>query len=326
MPVPRGERPALSGPRRPDPESLRAVLRRSWSGSDGDAPDYIGPVEKNPAFSEYLKARRKLVRPEDVELRTYGRRRVVGLRREEVAQLAGISVDYYIRLEQGRDHHPSPQILDALARALMLDPPSTLHLHRLGRPPADRLVPGSGSGSTDGVPEPVAPGLGILLETIGNVPAFVQDRFMTVLAANRLAIALSPRNAPGTNVLREAFLDPAERDLYEDYDQVMREAVAGLRASVGERVDDPRVRRLVEDLSDRSAYFVHLWNRHDVRPKVAGRRLLHHPIVGDLDLFHEKLAVAGTDGQLLVVHHASPGSPSDGALRRLARTGPSVVA
>ena len=273
-------------------------------------------MQKNPAFSDYLKARRKLVRPQDVDLHTYGRRRVTGLRREEVAQLAGISVDYYVRLEQGKDHHPSPQILDALARALILDPPSTLHLHRLAQPPSGTapVLTTEDSAALD----TVAPGLTHLLGTIGNVPAFVQDRFMTVLAANPPAIALSPRNAPGKNVLREAFLDPAERELYEDYDQVMREAVAGLRASVGERTNDPRLVRLVTDLSERSAYFLQLWNRHDVRPKVAGHRILHHPVVGDLELFHEKLAVTGTDGHLLVVHHAAPGSPSASALERLA--------
>ncbi len=275
-------------------------------------------MDKNPAFSDYLKARRKLVRPQDVDLRSYGRRRVTGLRREEVAQLAGISVDYYVRLEQGRDHHPSPQILDGLARALMLDPPSTLHLHRLAQPPSSAAAPAQGARDA-AASESVAPGLMHLLGTIGNVPAFVQDRFMTVLAANPLAIALSPRNAPGTNVLREAFLDPAERELYDDYDQVMRDAVAGLRASVGERTNDPRIQRLVTDLSARSDYFLQLWNRHDVRPKVAGHRVLHHPVVGDLELFHEKLAVTGTDGHLLVIHHAAPGSPSAAALEQLAR-------
>jgi hypothetical protein len=200
----------------------------------------------------------------------------------------------------------------------MLDPPSTLHLHRLAQPPSGAAAPAP-TGKDAAPADAVAPGLMHLLGTIGNVPAFVQDRFITVLAANPLAIALSPRNAPDTNVLREAFLGPAERDLYEDYDQVMRDAVAGLRASVGERTNDPRLVRLVTDLSERSAYFLQLWNRHDVRPKVAGHRILHHPAVGDLELFHEKLAVTGTDGHLLVIHHAAPGSPSAAALEQLAR-------
>lgn len=145
---------------------------------------------------------------------------------------------------------------------------------------------------------------------------------MNVLAANPLAVALSPRNKVGTNVLRDAFLDPAERELYEDWEQVMEEATAGLRASVGERVNDPCLEALVAELSERSAYFLQLWSRHDVRPKVAGKRLLHHPLVGDIELFHEKLAVAGTDGHLLVIHHAEPGSPSAVALQRLAATLP----
>lgn len=269
-------------------------------------------VTSNPAFGQYLQARRGLIGPEDAGVASSGRRRVPGLRREEVAHLAGISVDYYVRLEQGKDHHPSPQILDALARALHLDPPSTLHLHRLAQG-AMRPSPGP-EVSTVGV------GLSYLLETLAQVPAFVQDRYMNVLAANPLAVALSPRNNPGTNVLREAFLDPAERELYADWEQVMEEATAGLRAAVGERVNDPLLESLVAELSQRSAYFLQLWGRHDVRPKVAGKRILHHPVVGDLELFHEKLSVAGMEGHLLVIHHAEPGSSSEAALQRLAKT------
>ncbi|CAN7243125.1 hypothetical protein LJR014_000951 [Arthrobacter sp. LjRoot14] len=168
----------------------------------------------------------------------------------------------------------------------------------------------------------MAEGLSHLLVTLAHVPAFVQDRFMNVLAANPMAVALSPRNEPGTNVLRAAFLDPAERELYEDWERVMEEATAGLRASVGERVNDPQLEELVIELSERSAYFLKLWGRHDVRPKVAGKRTLHHPVVGELELFHEKLAVTGTDGHLLVIHHAEPGSSSERALERLARTLP----
>lgn len=269
-------------------------------------------MTSNPAFGQYLQARRGLVRPEDAGLASFGRRRVPGLRREEVAGLAGISVDYYVRLEQGKDHHPSPQILDALARALRLDPPSTLHLHRLAQ---GSMLPSPG-------PEVATVGVGLsyLLETLAQVPAFVQDRYMNILAANPLAVALSPRNKPGTNVLREAFLDPAERELYADWEQVMEEATAGLRAAVGERVNDPHLETLVAELSQRSAYFLQLWGRHDVRPKVAGKRILHHPVVGDLELFHEKLSITGTDGHLLVIHHAEPGSSSEAALQRLAKT------
>ena len=270
-------------------------------------------VTTNPAFGQYLQARRGLVRPEDAGIADFGRRRVPGLRREEVAGLAGISVDYYVRLEQGKDHHPSPQILDSLARVLRLDPPSTLHLYRLAQGSSQPL-------STDDAMDGVGVGMSYLLETLTQVPAFVQDRYMNVLAANPLAIALSPRNKPGTNVLREAFLDPAEQQLYEDWEQVMEEATAGLRAAAGERVNDPQLEKLVKELSHRSAYFLQLWGRHDVRPKVAGKRILHHPVVGDLELFHEKLSVAGTDGHLLVIHHAEPGSSSEASLQKLSET------
>lgn len=261
------------------------------------------------ALADFLRARRKRVLPQEIGLPIVGRRRVEGLRREELATLAGISVDYYVRLEQGRDRHPSAQVVDALARALRLDPPSTLHLHRLAQPIGARAAaPESGV---------VGEGLRHLLDTL-EVPAFVQDRFMTVLAANDLAVALSPRNAVGKNLLREAFLDPAERELYPAWDQVVAEATAGVRAAVGASVDDPRLTSLVADLSDRSALFRQLWDRHDVRPKIAGRRTLRHPLVGTLELFHEKLAVPGTQGQLLVVHHAAPGTPSQAALQQLA--------
>ncbi|MFF1881931.1 hypothetical protein ACFVVC_10745 [Pseudarthrobacter sp. NPDC058196] len=126
-------------------------------------------------------------------------------------------------------------------------------------------------------------------------------------------------------MLRAAFLDPAERELYQDWERVMEDATAGLRAAVGERVQDPQLEALVMELSERSSYFLRLWGRHDVRPKVAGKRQLHHPVVGDLELFHEKLAVAGTDGHILVIHHAEPGSASERALERLVRTVPGVA-
>jgi len=295
------------------------ALRLSWHVPRWLVPYGAGPdpLGRNVALSEYLKARRQLVQPEQAGLVSYGRRRVAGLRREEVASLAGISMDYYVRLEQGKDHHPSPQILDSLARALRLDPPSTLHLHRLAQS-STAQAPLAAPAGVPAAAEGVSPALSDLLVTLGHVPAFVQDRFMTVLAANPLAVALSPRNAPGTNVLRAAFLDPAEQALYEDWETVMQEAVAGLRASAGSHVNDPQLKSLVMDLAERSAYFLQLWNRHDVRPKVSGYRLLHHPVVGELELFHEKLGVSGTNGHLLVIHHAKPGSPSEQALQRLA--------
>jgi hypothetical protein len=154
----------------------------------------------------------------------------------------------------------------------------------------------------------------------GTVPAFVQNRFMDVLAANRLAVAVSPSFAVGSNVVWAAFLDPAMHELYEDWELVVRETVAGLRASVGARVDDPRLTTLVNDLSEHSDEFRRLWARHDVLPKVGGVRRLRHPLMGSVVLRHEKLALTGVTGQLLVVHHAEPDTPSAAAFAELART------
>ena len=150
-------------------------------------------MPSGPALGEYLRAPRELVRPEDVSIRTVGRRRIPGLRREELAMLAGISPDYYLRLEQGRDHHPSAQVLDALARALQLDEHATAHLHALSQPPAGRSRPDA--------PERAPASVERLIALWTNTPAYVQGRHLDVLAANALASALSPVFAPGVNIV-----------------------------------------------------------------------------------------------------------------------------
>src|SRR6476619_4121274 len=151
------------------------------------------------AIGEYLRARRELVQPEDVGVQDLGRRRTPGLRREEVAMLAGVSSDYYIRLEQGRDQHPSVQVLDALARALQLDDDATAHLHALATPVARRRRRSTPR------PEKVPTGIAQLIATWHETPAYVYGRYMDVLAANALATALGPHYVPGTNMLRAAF-------------------------------------------------------------------------------------------------------------------------
>ena len=261
----------------------------------------------NP-LGEYLKARRQLVTPESVGMPRGGRRRVPGLRREELALLAGISPDYYLRLEQGRDTHPSAQVLDAIARVLRLDADAVAYLHQLsGDPP--RTVRRART-------ERVPPGVAQLIQEF-TTPTFVQGRFMDVLAANPPARALSPHYRPGVNLLRAAFLDPADRELHQDWDRATEEAVSGLRALAGRDLDDPRLADLVGELSARSDRFRRLWARQDVRKKVGGESRMLHPVVGPLVLRHEKFAVNGTDGQVMVVYHAEPGSPSHEALQRL---------
>jgi transcriptional regulator with XRE-family HTH domain len=264
-------------------------------------------------IGEYLRARRQLVRPEQAGLADLSmRRRTPGLRREEVAMLAGVSADYYIRLEQGRDHHPSAQVLDALARALQLDDDATAHLHALASPQPQRRR------RSPNRPERVPAGIVQLLDTWTGTPAYVYGRYMDVLAANPLACALSPFNEPGTNLVRAIFLDPRSHDLLEDWDAASKSTVAGLRALVGPDADDLRLNELVGELSVSSEPFRHLWARHDVRPKRSGVTHREHPLVGPIDLNYEKLSIPDADRMTLCIYHAIPGSPSAQALSLLA--------
>jgi transcriptional regulator with XRE-family HTH domain len=261
-------------------------------------------------LGEYLRARRELVDPKDVGLRVAGVRRTPGLRREEVATLAGISADYYLRLEQGRDRHPSGQVLEALARVFGLDGAATEYLLSFAAP---RPKPRRARPRQETVPASVRQ----LLAAI-NLPAFVESRMFDVLAANELATALSPSMRRGENRLRSVFLDPAEHDLHPDWDRATANLVASFRSSIGTDNDDPRVAQLVGELSLASEPFRKLWARHDVRALAGAAVRMRHPEVGPLDLRLEKLPIGDSGGQLLVVYHAAPGSASATALARLA--------
>jgi transcriptional regulator with XRE-family HTH domain len=262
----------------------------------------LAGVRQDNLLGNYLRARRELVQPDSVGLAANGVRRVNGLRREEVAMLAGISSDYYLRLEQGRDHNPSVQVLEALARVLQLDQPSTDYLLGLGAPqPRQRRR----RPKRESVPN----GIAQLLDLLG-LPAFVEGRYFDVLAANSLAYALSPNLQVGNNRLRAVFLDPAEQALYPDWDHATAGLVAGFRRSVGSDVDDPGFVQLVGELSLSSAQFRRLWARHDVVSFEGAPVRLDHPQVGELMLNREKLAITGTEGQLLVIYHAQPGTSS----------------
>ncbi|MFI6350061.1 helix-turn-helix domain-containing protein [Streptomyces sp. NPDC050560] len=273
-------------------------------------------METGNALGGFLRARRERTRPEELGFRPRGQRRTPGLRREEVALAAGISTDYYLRLEQGRDRTPSSQVLDALATALRLDPDETAYLHSLVHPPPRRPRGPRAERVPDGTRR--------LLRAL-PMPAFVQDRHMTVLAANRMAEALSPNLAAGVNRLAAAFLDPRERELYDDWERATAAAVAQLRAVAGPETDDPRLVELVGELSVKSARFCRLWARQDVVRRTGRRVLLHHPEVGDLELDRQKLVVTGTDDQVLVVYHAEPGTPSAQALDLLGSIAVSVT-
>jgi len=267
------------------------------------------------ALGEYLRARRELVSPESAGIRHIGRRRVPGLRRDELSLLAGVSTDYYVRLEQGRDRNPSTQVLDALARALQLDEQATAHLHALAA--SGRRVRRSGQR-----PERVAPSIQQLIAGWHNTPAFVQGRRLDVLAANAPATALSPLFTPGVNLLRATVLDPAVRDLYGDqWESLVQSTIAAVRALVGPDIDDPLLDELVGELSVRSDVFRSLWARHDVRARISGgMRHLHHDRVGELELHYENLEIAGSEGQTLIIYHADPGSLTARALELLATT------
>jgi transcriptional regulator with XRE-family HTH domain len=260
-------------------------------------------------LGEYLRARRGLVTPDSVGLPQLGVRRVPGLRREEVAMLAGISADYYLRLEQGRDCNPSIQVLESLARVLQLDDAGTAYLLGLGsdRPRRTRRRP-----RKEAVPSGIRKLLGSL-----TLPAFLEGRYFDVLAANPVATALSPRLVTGHNRLRDVFLDPAEQSLYPDWEDATADLVAGFRQSVGTDTDDPRFIELVGELSLASDRFRQLWARHDVLAREGASVTLDHPQVGELTLNREKLAVSGSAGLLLVVYHADRNSENDEKLSLL---------
>jgi transcriptional regulator with XRE-family HTH domain len=267
-------------------------------------------VNETNLLGDYLRARRELIQPETVGLRASGVRRVAGLRREEVAMLAGISSDYDLRLEQGRDRNPSIQVLEALARVLDLDQAATDYLLSLATP-RPRHRPRRPRRET------VPAGIRQLLDVLG-LPAFVEGRYFDVLAANRLARALSPNLQKGRNRLRDVFLDPAEQALYPDWDQATARMVAGFRESVGTDTDDPRFVQLVGELSLSSERFRQLWARHDVQTRAGMLTRIRHPQVGDLTMSREKLAIGGTEGQLLAIYHAQPGTSSAEKLGLLA--------
>ena len=265
-------------------------------------------------IGEYLRARRELLRPEDAGIPGTDRRRVPGLRRSELAMLAGISTEYYVRLEQGRDRHPSAQVLDALARALQLDEHATAHLHELAaQPPARRRR----ARRTEKVPAYIE----VLLRSLdGTTPAYVLGRLLDVLAANALATAVSPLFSPGTNLVREVFLGATVRETYDDLEGRMVNAAASLRAYAGPDVDDPRLTELVGELSVKSPEFRRLWSRHDVKPMegTASPVRMRHPQLGAIALYHQKLEIPETSGQMLGLLYAEPGSKSEQAVGLLA--------
>ncbi|MET8771167.1 helix-turn-helix transcriptional regulator [Streptomyces sp. NPDC004658] len=269
-------------------------------------------------LAEFLRSARARLTPQQAGLDDpgLGRRRVSGLRREELARLAGVSVDYYTRLEQGRSRSASAEVLDALATALRLDDAERSHLHTLARPrPARRRHPR---------PQRVHRATWDLLDALQQTcrPAFVLGRRLDVLAHNQLAGRLitdfHTLPAAERNQARFVFLDPHARELYRDWTRVAADTAAMLRLDAGRHPDDPALSALIGDLSLHSKEFHRFWSDNKVHRRTTGTKDYHHPLVGDLTVTYQALTPADDPDQILFVYATEPGSPSETALRLLA--------
>lgn len=268
-------------------------------------------------LGRFLRARRDGIRPADVGLpEGAGRRRTPGLRREELAALAGVSVDYYTRLERGRETRPSPSVVDALASALRLGEDEHCYLRELAVRAARRA------------PEPrarqsrtVRPSARLLLERLRPAPAIVVGRTNDLLAANPSGLALlhglADWPARQRNTIRYTFLHPAARELYPDWEQKAKGCVAQLRAVAGTDPDAPDLAELVGELIVKSPDFNRLWERYEVRAVGDGEKRYHHPVVGAMTLAHEVMTLGRAGGQRLVVYLAQDGSADLDAVRLL---------
>ncbi|WIM99044.1 helix-turn-helix transcriptional regulator [Actinoplanes oblitus] len=272
-------------------------------------------MDRRTELSEFLRTRRARIAPDAAGVVAYhGRRRVSGLRREEVAQLAGVSVDYYVRLEQGRTTNVSEAILDAVARVLRLDDGERAHLLRLARPGREsrRPVP----------PQRVRPQVRHLLDAMTDAAAYVVGRRTDVLAWNTLGAALIADFATlpvrQRNFARLLFTDEdAARAIFVDWPAKARDLVAFLHVDAGRRPDDPQLAELIGDLAIRSELFRRLWAQHPVHDKGHTEARLRHPMVGTMDLSYEALRIPGDPDQFVVTYSAAAGSPAAAALRLL---------
>jgi transcriptional regulator with XRE-family HTH domain len=272
-------------------------------------------VGKPNPIREFLTTRRARLSPEQVGVRSYGTRRVPGLRREEVAGLAGISVEYYTQLERGNVAGASEDVLEAVTRALQLDDVERSHLFDLvhtARQERRRRAP---------VAAKIGPYARQVLEAIPDAAAFIRNGRLDILATNRVAAVLyadafADAGRP-VNLARFVFLDLASQRFYRAWDQIADQTVGSLRAEVGRDPDDEHLRALIGELTMRSDDFAQRWATHDVRQYRSGTQPFHHATIGDIDLAYEALELVSAPGQTLVVYTAEPGSPSERALRSL---------
>ncbi|MCN9241201.1 helix-turn-helix transcriptional regulator [Streptomyces sp. RY43-2] len=282
-------------------------------------------VDARSELGPFLKGRRAALSPSELGLpEGTNRRRVRGLRREEVAQLAGVSVDYYTRIEQGRATAVSAEILDAVAGALRLDADERRYLHNVAARPTGGSAGEGGVCTPPPVPrQRVRPQVRALLDGLGATPALVLGRGLDVLAWNRALGLLWPllEEVPEDrlNLALMMFLEPAAGRLHADQEAVREQLVAGLRAASGRTPDEPRLCAVLLELRRLSPRFRELWEARAVAEKRTGRHRLRHPAVGELELGYEKLILpatgGGDEGQELMVYVAEPGSPSEAALR-----------
>ncbi|MFI6861728.1 helix-turn-helix transcriptional regulator [Streptomyces sp. NPDC050421] len=275
--------------------------------------------ETSSRLAEFLRSARARLTPQEAGLEEggFGRRRVPGLRREELARLAGVSVDYYTRLEQGRSSSASAEVLDALATALRLDDAERAHLHMLARPTSAQRKRRSR-------PQRVDPGTWDLLDTLEAAcrPGFVLGRRLDVLAHNRLAGRLITdfRALPAAhrNQARFVFLDPHARELYTHWATVAADTAAMLRLDAGRHPDDPALSALVGDLSINSQEFRRYWSDNKVHQRTTGTKDYHHPLVGDLTITYQALTPGDDPDQTLFIYRTEQNSPSETSLRLLA--------
>ena len=286
-------------------------------------------MDNRAEVREFLMSRRAKISPETAGLPAGGNRRVPGLRRSEVATLAGVSVEYYSRLERGTIAGASSSVLESLARALQLDDTERAHLLDLAR--AADGIPASGRPRRRSAKATASRhSLTWALAAITNAVAFVRDSHQDLLATNALGRAFySPVIGDGgrtPNLARFQFLDPASRDFYPDWELFAEMCVAIMRAEAGRDPHDKALQDLVGELSTRSDTFRTLWAAHNVRTHGTGTKRFHHPVVGELTLAYEELAVTADPGTILMIYTAEPGSPSAERLRLLASYAASEVA
>ncbi|NUK33249.1 helix-turn-helix domain-containing protein [Streptomyces lunaelactis] len=262
-------------------------------------------------LGQFLRSHRERISPADAGLPSAGRRRVPGLRRDEVAALAGVSLSYYSRLEQGRELSPSLRVLEAMARGLRLGEEDERELFRLAQPAARRRT------KSPFRVERVRPHLRQLIESWTRTPAFIIGHAQDLLATNALADALYRDFARHDNVLRMLFLDPAAKSFYKNAERAKHRAVADLQRTAASTPEDPRILELVGELSVRSGEFRSLWAREYSRVPPYDVKQMYHSGVGDLELRHEALNIRSAPGQQLVILQAEPGSPSADGLALL---------